>query len=96
MKHIKHYENVDFTRNTRDGEITDVVKPKNVDFEQEDIEYYNEIKSRIQNSIEYSLYEASGDMDDYTINVAGEIDIIGVITSDYGDYEYSIKIKRTI
>ena len=59
-------------------------------------ENFNGLKERMQEDIEQRLYEISFDLEDYTTNVEGQIKFDGVITSEYGDYNYTLTIKRTV
>ena len=60
----------------------------------EGIQYYTDLKYDIQNTLEFSLYEMSASMEEYTQNVEGEIKLSGDISSEFGEYEYTISIKR--
>jgi hypothetical protein len=58
------------------------------------ISHYTELKDEIQNGLEFSLYELSANMEEYTQGAEGEIKLSGDINSEFGDYEYVISIKR--
>lgn len=60
----------------------------------ESIGYYKNEKQKIKKILENVLDDISGELDEFTTAVSGEININDTLYSSFGDYEYQIKIKR--
>jgi hypothetical protein len=84
MKHLKKFnENIDSDFDLASSHLDD-----------ESIEYFKSEKQKIKNILEDVLHDISGELDEFTTGVSGEINISDTLHSSFGEYEYEIKIKR--
>lgn len=78
-----------------DDEILDNDELMKTHLDDESFEYYKEIKSNINSNIKRSLFGMIYDLENYTQNAEGSIELKGDIESkNQGDYTYEIKITR--
>jgi hypothetical protein len=83
MKHLKKF-----------NENNDEFDMSSSHLDDDSIHNYKEVKENIKRNIENLLYDISGDLEDFTIAVSGQIDISDTLNTDYGDYKYEMKITR--